>query len=226
MIWQNFKDMGAIGLFIRFLQCRGRNQKWYLDWLENQINAAPEAKYKVKIKADVQPDPVSYGKKLTVQSKITVWHLSDIEGSSREQIQSVESTISRLKDVKKLGKAITYKWGYSNLSFDLWMILHKHSCNAELANVDGYLRHINSAFSASFESMKKYKEEANFKRCLGELSLADVKTAIDRAKNIMLRNQRDGYPLTQYKGYAYYIHNPSLDLWQPIEAMLQECGLI
>ena len=94
------------------------------------------------------------------------------------------------------------------------MILHKHSCNAELSNVDGYLRHINSAFSASFESMKKYKEEANFKRCLGELSLADVKTAIDRAKNIMLRNQRDGYPLTQYKGYAYYIHNPSLDLWQ------------
>ena len=186
----------------------------------------PETKYKVKIKADVQPDPVSYGKKLTVQSKNTVWHLSDIEGSSRKQIQSVESTFSRLKDVKKLGKAIIYKWGYSNLSFDLWMILHKRSCNAELANVDGYLRHINSAFSASFESMKKYKEEANFKRCLGELSLADVKTAIDRAKNIMLRNQRDGYPLTQYKGYAYYIHNPSLDLWQPIEAMLQECGLI
>lgn len=209
-----------------FFSVEGETEKWYLDWLENQINAAPEAKYKVKIKADVQPDPVSYGKKLTVHSRTTVWHLSDIEGGSREQIQGVESTISRLKDVKKLGKAITYKWGYSNLSFDLWMILHKRSCNAELANADGYLRHINSAFSASFESMKKYKEEANFKRCLGELSLADVKTAIDRAKNIMLRNQRDGYPLTQYKGYAYYIHNPSLDLWQPIEAMLQECGLI
>ena len=74
--------------------------------------------------------------------------------------------------------------------------------------------------------MKKYKEEANSKRCLGELSLADVKTAIDRAKSTMLRNPQNGYPLTQYKGYAYFIHNPSLDLWQPIEAMLQECGLI
>ena len=209
-----------------FFSVEGETEKWYLDWLENQINAAPEAKYKVKIKAEVQKDPVSYSKKLTIHEKTTVWHLTDIEGTTPEHVQAIEATLSRLKDVRLLRKTITYKWGYSNLSFDLWMILHKRSCNAELSNVDGYLRHINSAFSASFESMKKYKEEANFKRCLGELSLADVKTAIDRAKNIMLRNQWDGYPLTQYKGYAYYIHNPSLDLWQPIEAMLQECGLI
>lgn len=209
-----------------FFSVEGETEKWYLDWLEGQINAAAEAKYKVKIKAEVQADPVSYGKKLTVQSKTTVWHLSDIEGSTREHIQGVESTISRLKDVKKLGKAITYKWGYSNLSFDLWMILHKQSCTAELANVDGYLRHINSAFSAHFESMKKYKEEANFKRCLGGLCLDDVKSAIGRAKSIMQRNERDGYQQTQYKGFAYYIHNPSLDLWQPIEAILSDCGLI
>ena len=52
-----------------FFSVEGETEKWYLDWLEDQINAAPEAKYKVKIKADVQPDPVSYGKKLTVQSK-------------------------------------------------------------------------------------------------------------------------------------------------------------
>ena len=209
-----------------YFSVEGETEKWYLEWLESQINAAPEAKFKVKIKAEVQKDPVSYSKKLTIHEKTTVWHLTDIEGTTPEHVHAIEATLSRLKDVRLLRKTIAYKWGYSNLSFDLWMILHKRSCNAELANVDGYLRHINSAFSASFESMKKYKEEANFKRCLGELSLADVKTAIDRAKNIMLRNQRDGYPLTQYKGYAYYIHNPSLDLWQPIEAMLQECGLI
>lgn len=209
-----------------YFSVEGETEKWYLDWLQEQINAVPEAKYNVKIKAEVQPDPVSYGKKLTVHSKTIVWHLSDIESSSEDDIRRVHSTLGRLKDVKKLGKAITYKWGYSNLSFDLWMILHKRSCNAELANVDGYIRHINSAFSTQFESMKKYKEEANFKRCLGQLSMEDVKTAIGRARSIMQRNERDGYQLTQYKGFAYYIHNPSLDLWQPIEAMLRDCGLI
>lgn len=42
-----------------FFSVEGETEKWYLDWLEDQINAAPEAKYKVKNKADVQPDPVS-----------------------------------------------------------------------------------------------------------------------------------------------------------------------
>ena len=131
-----------------------------------------------------------------------------------------------MKEAKDLGKSIIYKWGYSNLSFDLWMILHKQSCNVELNGVDGYLSHINRAFETQFESMKKYKEEANFKHCLSYLCLGDVVTAIGRAKNIMQRNERDGYHLTQFKGYRYYIHNPSLDLWQPIETILIDCGLL
>lgn len=186
-----------------YFSVEGETEKWYLDWLQDQINAASEAKYKVKIKAEVQPDPVSYGKKLTVHSKTTVWHLSDIESSSEEDIRGVHSTLSRLKDVKNLGKAITYKWGYSNLSFDLWMILHKQNCDIELTSVNGYLSHINRAFSTHFESMKKYKEEANFKRCLSELNLDHVRKALNGAKRIMQRNERDGYRMTQYKGYAY-----------------------
>ena len=112
------------------------------------------------------------------------------------------------------------------MSFDLWMILHKQNCNAALAGVNNYLSHINNAFGAKFESMKKYKEEANFKRCLEQLQLEDVVTAILRAKTIMQRNERDGYPLTRFKGYAYYLHNPSLELWQPIEQILNDCGII
>ena len=104
--------------------------------------------------------------------------------------------------------------------------LNKHNCNAALAGVNNYLSHINNAFGAQFESMKKYKEEANFKRCLEQLQLEDVVTAILRAKTIMQRNERDGYPLTRFKGYAYYLHNPSLELWQPIEQILNDCGII
>ena len=209
-----------------YFSVEGETEKWYLEWLEAQINTNDAAKFKVKLKAEVQKDPVSYGKKLTVREKTTVWHLSDIEGSTSEHIQAVESLLSRLKDIKKLGKDIVYKWGYSNLSFDLWMILHKQTCNGELTNVDNYLSHINSAFGMKFEGLKKYKEETNFKRCLEKLSLQDTITAISRAKTIMQRNERDGQSLTRSKGYAYYIHNPSLDLWQPIEQILIDCALL
>lgn len=209
-----------------YFSVEGETERWYLEWLEAQINANENANYIVKLIAKVQKDPVSFVKKLVVQKKTTIWHLSDIEGGSEEQIQTVHNTLGRLKEVKGLGKSVLYKWGYSNLSFDLWMILHKQNCNAEFADVNKYLTHINRVFETQFESMKKYKEEANFKRCLGKLTLPDVLTALSRAKAIMHRNERDGYPLTQFKGYSYYAHNPSLDLWQPIERILSDCGLL
>ena len=209
-----------------YFSVEGETEQWYLEWLEAQINANENANYIVKFMAQVQKDPVSFIKKLVVQKKTTIWHLSDIEGSSDEQIQTVHNTLARLKEAKGLGKSIIYKWGYSNLSFDLWMILHKQSCNAELTDVGKYLSHINRVFDEHFESMKEYKEEANFKRCLGKLTFPEVLTALSGAKAIMQRNERDGYHLTQFKGYSYYIHNPSLDLWQPIETILIDCGLL
>lgn len=209
-----------------YFSVEGETEQWYLEWLETQINAIEDVDYNVKIIAKVQKDPVSFIKKLVVQKKTTIWHLSDIEGSSNGQIQSVHNTLGRLKEAKSLGKSIVYKWGYSNLSFDLWMILHKQNCNAELTSVDSYLAYINKAFDAQFESMKKYKEEANFKRCLGKLDFPDVLAALARAKTIMQRNASFGYPITQFKGYSYYLQNPSLDLWQPIEKILDDCGLL
>ena len=209
-----------------YFSVEGETEQWYLEWLETQINANENANYIVKFISKVEKDPVSFIKKLVIQKKTTIWHLSDIEGSSDEQIQTVHNTLGRLKEAKGLGKSIIYKWGYSNLSFDLWMILHKQSCNAELTDVGKYLAHINGVFDEHFESMKEYKEEANFKHCLGKLSFPEVLTALSRAKAIMHRNERDGYHLTQFKGYSYYIHNPSLDLWQPIETILRDCGLL
>ena len=209
-----------------YFSVEGETEQWYLEWLEAQINANEHANYIVKFITKVQKDPVSFIKKLVVQKKTTIWHLSDIEGSSDEQIQTVHNTLGRLKEAKGLGKSIIYKWGYSNLSFDLWMILHKQNCNAELTDVGKYLSHINRVFDEHFESMKEYKEEANFKRCLGKLTFPEVLTALSKAKSIMQRNKQDGYQLTQFKGYSYYIHNPSLDLWQPIEAILSDCGLL
>ena len=155
-----------------------------------------------------------------------VWHLSDIEGAGEEQLLTVQNTLNRMKAAKNLGKSVTYKWGYSNLSFDLWMILHKMNCNAEMNGVDGYLVYLNKAFGTQFDSMKKYKEEANFRYCLGKLTFQEVLTALSRAKTITQRNERDGYPVMRFKGYCYYIHNPSLDLHQPIEAILKDCNLL
>ena len=209
-----------------FYSVEGDTEKWYLEWLETQINASEDAQFKVTFKVEKQKDPVSFVKKLTVQSKTTIWHLSDIEGTTPADYQAADNTLSRMKDAKNLGKSIVYKYGYSNLSFELWMILHKKSYNSPVTSVNNYLTHINNSYGEQFPSLKKYKEHDNFHKCLRKLTIADVCSAIDRAKTITQRNASSGNPLHQFKGYKYSMHNPALDIWQPIEKIFTDCGLI
>jgi len=131
-----------------------------------------------------------------------------------------------MKKVRNLGKQITYKSGYSNLTFDLWVILHMMNCNASYAHRKHYITPVNKAFGEKFENMHEFKKEENFKRCLGKMQLSNVIDAIQRAKGIMQRNEENGYKLIQYKGYSFYNENPSLQSWEAIEKILIECGLI
>ena len=120
----------------------------------------------------------------------------------------------------------SYQFGYSNLTFDLWIVLHITDCNGAISHRKNYLALLNRAYGEHFESMDEYKHEANFKRCLGKLQLSDVIDAVNRAKVIMQRNQANGYPLQQYKGYKYYKENSSLAIWEVIEKILKDCELM
>ena len=112
---------------------------------------------------------------------------------------------------------------YSNLTFELWMILHKKDCNSPFSDRSQYLAPINSAYNEKFNSLKSYKEERNFKRCLSKLSLSDVNDAVKRAKKITQNNKEIGNPQKSYKGFRYYQDNPSLSIWEIVEEILTEC---
>jgi hypothetical protein len=116
--------------------------------------------------------------------------------------------------------------GYSNFTFELWMVLHKADCNTAYAHRRNYLQPINRAYDEQFTELGQYKQEVNFKRVLEKNSLAEVKAAIERAKSIMQRNSENGLVLHQYKGYEYYKENPSLSVWESVETILKDCGLI
>lgn len=98
--------------------------------------------------------------------------------------------------------------------------------NSSISHRKNYLAMINRAFDEKFKSMNEYKHEANFKRCLSKLQLTNVINAVNRAKSIMLINQKNGYTLHQYKGYKFYKENPSLSLWEIIDRILKDCALI
>ncbi len=209
-----------------YFSVEGKTEKWYLDWLQNIINSEPTANYKVSIDSKVQKNPLKRAKTINVLRKVEITHVCDYESDEEIHTKQFRELLDLLNDTKKLGKQIKYNLGYSNFTFELWLVLHKANCNSTLAHRRLYLDHINNAYDENFENLDQYKHEANFKRIIRKLSLTEVEKAVERSKNIMQLNEENGLVLQQYKGYQYYRENPSLSIWISIEKILKDCGLM
>lgn len=190
------------------------------------INNTEESVCKVSIDCPVKKNPLKHAKSLTVTRRIEVYHFFDYESDEPIHVQGFQDAMDNMKKAEQLGKQIKYKSGYSNFTFDLWIILHMIDCNTSYAHRKQYITPINKAFGEKFENMDEYKHEDNFKRCLSKMNLSNVIDAIGRARYIMQRNQENGYTLLQYKGYRYYKENPSLSAWEAIEKILSDCKLL
>lgn len=209
-----------------YFSVEGETEKFYLDWLQDKINGEPKSKFKVSIDSKIQKNPLKRAKSINVLSAIEITHVYDYESNEEVHTKQFHETLDLLKETSKLGKQIKYKVGYSNFTFELWMVLHKTNCNGSLTHRRQYLEFINRAYNENFPSLGQYKSEANFKRVLGKLSLNEVKKAVERSKDIMIRNADNGLVLQQYKGYEYYRENPSLLIWESIVKILRDCDLL
>lgn len=206
-----------------YFSVEGETEQWYLEWLQRIINAEPNAKYTVKLDSKIQKDPLSRAKRMTIVGKTEITHIFDYESDEEIHVKQFKTTLERMKDAQNIGKNIKYHLGYSNFTFELWMILHKADCNGSLMHRRQYLMPLNRAYGENFENLDQYKHENNFKRVLSKLTLDNVRQAIRRAKVIMRKNEEMGYRLQEYKGYRYYKENPSLSLWEQIERILMDC---
>lgn len=205
----------------------GETEQWYFDWLEEQINACDDSKYTVSIVAKVQQSPKKYSKTVNPISTPMVTHICDYESNEEVHVTKFKNILSELKEANSTkGRKFKYALGYSNFTFELWMVLHKQSCNGSLTNRTQYLPHVNKAYSEKFENLDQYKHEDNFKRCLNKLSLNDVKEAIKRSEKIMENKVANGEHQEQYKGFTYYKDNPALTICESVKSIFAECGLI
>lgn len=173
-----------------------------------------------------EKNPLKHAKSLTVTRKIEVYHFFDYESDELVHTQGFQDAMDNMKKAEQIGKQIKYQSGYSNFTFDLWIILHMADCNVSYTHRKQYITPINKVFGEKFENMDEFKHEDNFKRCLNKMSLLNVIEAIERARIIMQKNQENGYILHQYKGYKYYKENPSLSVWEAIEKILRDCKLL
>lgn len=206
------------------LTVEGETEQWYFEWLMNQINAWEGRSFDVSITAKVQQSPKRFYKGLNAKTTPKVFHICDMESNEPVHVEKFTGILSEMKEAKTQ-KKITYVLGYSNYAFELWMVLHKMDCNGPKIHRRQYLEPIRQAFGEQFEDLDHYKKEDAFKRCLGKLTLNDVKAAVARAEIITQNNENDK-PLTKYKGYSYYPDNPALSIHEVVREILEECGVL
>lgn len=209
-----------------YFSVEGETEQYYLEWLRDTINASPKSKIKVKLDCRIQKDPVKRVKSMNIHGKTEITHIFDRESEEPVHVEEFITTLLRMKEAERCGKTVIYNLGYSNFTFELWIVLHKADCNGAKAHRSYYLELINRIYGEQFETLDHYKHEKNFKRILSKLTINDVQLAIKRSKTIMQRNQEKGYTLQRQGKYYFYKENPSLSIWESIEKILSDCGLL
>lgn len=208
------------------LSVEGETEKWYFEWLQKEINVCSTAASTISFGSlKIQKDPIKYAKSLTGIGKLTAVHICDKE--SNEQVHEIKflNTLKRLKTSRSIGKSLKYDLGYSNYTFDLWIVLHKADCRQCFADRSNYIRKINSIYNERFENMDEYKHEGNFRRILSRLTLENVIDAVNRAKAIREYNLTNNAKKSKY-GYDYFDENPDLSIQNFVEKVLKDAGII
>lgn len=208
-----------------FFTVEGETEKLYLDWLQNEINSNSQSKYKVQINSVVEKKPLSFAKKKTRLTVPKINHLADIESKSEEHRKNINSLLNEFKTIKN-EKQIECNFGYSNYTFELWIILHKDCFKTPLTDRTKYLSHINRLYGTSFSTLGDYKRADNFKSCLKELDIENVKQAINNAKKLDKHNFEIGNNIISKYNYTYFENDPSTSVHLLIEAILKDCKLI
>ena len=208
-----------------YFSVEGETEKLYLEWLQNTINNIPERKYNVKLDLKIEKDPLSRAKGITILEETEIIHIFDKESEEAIHQEQFYKTLARMKEAQNIGRQIKYQLGYSNFTFELWIILHKTDCNGAKTHRKQYLPELNKAYDEKFEDLQEYKRENDFKRILKKLTIEDVISAVKRAEAIMKRNEKSGYRLQQYKEYSFYKENPSLSVWEIVDKILKECEI-
>lgn len=204
----------------------GQNEKWYLNWLEKTINKNENSNYNVILVSQVQQQPLKFSKTVNPRATPEVTHWCDYESNEPVHVKKFMDILEQLDQSTGLGgRRFKYRLGYSNFTFELWMILHKDDFCERLENRFEYLEPINRVYNEHYAKLNTYKCERNFKRILSSLTLEDVISAIERSKEIMSRNLKENTAQV-HGGYTFYIQNPSLTIWESVEKILKQCGLM
>lgn len=217
------------------ISVEGECELYYFEHLQNLINNCYSATYKAKFFIK-KKNPLSFAKSRNnvycqKGSKgagfIKYFHIQDIENYYDDfQKNKFYNLIDEIEETKKVCNISVYGLGYTNLSFDLWMVLHKYNLSYPVTDRYQYYKYINKGFKKSYKHMDDYKCESEFKSCLSQITLDDVIKAIELSKSIKNKHKNDCDHLETHNRFSFYRDNPDLTINDVVEEILIDCGVV
>lgn len=133
--------------------------------------------------------------------------LFDHDGNVREFEDNLSECIRMNKSYSKSKPPRNVYHAYSNICFDLWLLLHKKDYTRPEINNNAYVKHIRETYGLSTDD--DIKDQRVMQRILRQISITDVMSAIKRADQICRnKDERDGKDLMGIKYYP----NPDLSI--------------
>ena len=107
---------------------------------------------------------------------------------------------------------------YSNLNFDLWLLLHKEAFNKSVQNNKAYADLIKSKYGLSEKA--NIKAKGSMEKILGQIEIDDIKRAIQNSENI-INSKIESEKIFVKKGFYYY-DNPSMNINEFLKKLFKE----
>ena len=142
-----------------FVSCEGDTERWYLEWLQSEINKDEKTKQKIEfVFKNVTPSSFAKSNNNTFTKGMiagsTFCRIQDIEDYSEYHIKNFHALLESNKRAKQLFKGYNFYIGYSNFTFEVWIISHKAQVKS-VVDRSLYYKQINSAYGENFTDCGK-----------------------------------------------------------------------
>lgn len=225
----NKKESRRLNISVEGINC----EKLYFEHLARLINSSGANTYNLKVDPK-KMSPLEYAKrnaykpveKLKGNKKLPYIHIQDIEDYYDDfQRTKFFGVIDEMRTAEgKFG--ITYELGYSNYTFELWMLLHVADMGYAVQDRKSYLAPINRWFHRNYVDIDEFKRKNEFQGILDEfVNLGSVRHAVRRAEKIIRDNGNGGKVRETYGGFAFYRDNPDISIHEVVKMIFNVCDL-
>lgn len=210
-----------------YLTVEGETEKWYFQHLQKIINQDDRITATVKFDIKVGQTIHKRVKSIPAPFGAKAFHICDYESNASVHRKKFKHTLEQLNTYKQINSKVIYQLGYSNFSFELWMMIHKNKQNSFIAHRKNYIKGINKAFKEKFEFIDDYKKESNFKKkILSKIELEDVIRAVENGKEIRKMQEENGNKCKCYGKFKYFENAPDMTIHNCVEQILSDCEII